>query len=333
MIRCITILGFIISLGLQGLHAQEKLNVISSASMIWDMVNNIAGDHIESGLIVPIGGDPHLHEPTPADARKVAEADLIFINGLTFEGWITELIENSGTTAKVITVTEGINPISSTVYKNAYDPHAWMDVSLSQTYINNILSGLKELDPGNTVHYELNYRRYSKELLDLDQYIMKRIQEIPESKRLLITSHDAFNYYGRRYGIRVEGIIGISTESEAQTSDMLRVVDAIKESGVPAIFVESTINPKLIQQIAIDNNVVIGGSLYADSIGEKTSDGNSYIAMLRSNTNIIVDALAKNIITTSHHSQTNSQISWLAYGLLALGMLLGLLLFIWKMSN
>ncbi len=310
----------------------DKKTVVSSASMIWDMVTNIAGDKVVNKLIVPIGGDPHIYEPSPSDAQKVATADLIFINGLTFEGWVVKLIKNSGTKGKTITVTDGLTPISSSVYDNAYDPHAWMDLSLAQTYITNIKDGLIELDPANKEYYLSNYETYAQKLIDLDKYILNRVQEIPEHKRVLITSHDAFRYYGKRYGIRVEGVIGISTESEAQTSDMIRVVKAIKDSGVPAIFVETTINPKLLQQIAKDNDVAIGGSLYADSIGERGTAGESFYDMMKSNTDLIVDALTKDKINSTKENGTDSSAT-LPYFILAGFLLLGLLLFIFKMNK
>lgn len=312
--------------------AQQKV-VISSASMIWDMVDNIAGDKIENRLIVPIGGDPHTYSPTPKDAQKVASSDLIFINGLTFEGWITELIENSGTQGKTITVTDGLTPIASSQYKNAYDPHAWMDLNRAQTYISNILQGLIEIDPDNKKFYEENYKKYAQELKELDAYISKRILEIPKEKRLIVTSHDAFSYYGQRYGLDVQGIIGISTESEAQTSDIIRISNSIKSSGVPAIFVESTINPKLIKQIATDNGVAIGGSLYADSIGEKGSSGSTYLQMMKSNTDVIVDALSGNHNTATAHTQTGGSGGVKMYLILGGLMLLGLIFFITKMNK
>lgn len=314
------------------LDAQKKPTVVSSASMIWDMVNEIGGDKIKNRLLVPIGGDPHIYEPTPNDAQKVATADLIFINGLTFEGWIEELIDNSGTKGETIIVTKGFNPISSSVYKNAFDPHAWMDVSLGLQYIKNIKDGLIKLDPVNSSYYEARHQSYAQKLQKLDKYIEQRVLEIPAAKRILITSHDAFSYYGRRYGLRVEGIMGISTESEAQTSDMVRVVKAIKESGVPAIFVESTVNPKLIQQIAKDNKIVIGGSLFADSIGDKDSGGNSYYDMLKHNTDVIVDALKADSSELIGTQKTEGS-PFLTYGLIALVMLLGLLLLIRKMNQ
>ncbi len=274
-------------------NIQAQKTVISSVSMIEDMVRNIAGDRVISKMIVPIGGDPHLYEPLPADAKLVASADLVFINGLTFEGWITELILNSGTKASMVTVTEGVNAISSDIYKNSSDPHAWMDVTNGLVYIDNIKKSLIELEPTYAAEFEANYKTYKAKLEELDRYITQRIQEIPAKKRVLITSHDAFKYYGRKYGLQLEAIVGVSTEAQPETSDIIRISKAIKETEVPAIFIESTINPKLIKQIAVDNKVSIGGALYADSIGEKGSSGDSYIKMLKSNTDVIVDALAK----------------------------------------
>lgn len=282
-------ISFFLVLGIT-LSAQ-KPKVVSSASMIWDIAKNIAGDHVEHGLIVPVGGDPHLYEPTPGDAKLVYEADHIFINGLTFEGWILELIANSGTNATTDTVTKGIIPISSSKYKDSYDPHAWMDVKNGMVYARNIKDALVRLVPDKSEIFKSNFEKYINELESLDAYIVDRIAEIPQEKRVLITSHDAFEYYGKRYGLRLEAMMGISTESEAQTSDIIRISKTIKETGVPAIFIESTINPKLIKQVAKDNNVIVGGELFADSIGDKESDGDSYIKMLKHNTDVITEAL------------------------------------------
>jgi ABC-type Zn uptake system ZnuABC Zn-binding protein ZnuA len=225
--------------------------------------------------------------------RLVRSANLILVNGLTFEGWINELIENSGTSASTVVVTEDIEVLTSQQYKNSADPHAWMTAHNGKIYSQNIKNALQKLDPKHATEYEANYQSYITQLEELDQYISQKIKEIPDTKRILVTSHDAFQYYGRRYGIRLEAIMGISTEAEAQTSDIIRVNRVIKESQIPAIFIETTINPKLIQQLAEDNKISIGGKLYADSIGDKDSPGNSYINMLKYNTDTIVEALKK----------------------------------------
>ena len=310
----------------------DRKIVVSSASMIWDMVNNIAGDKVESQLIVPIGSDPHLYDPSPTDAQKVSKADLIFMNGLTFEGWINQLIESSGTKAPTITVTNGLTPISSSEYQDAFDPHAWMDVNKAQTYIKNIYEGLVRILPEEKATFESNYKAYSKKLKELDEYITQQINRVPEEHRILITSHDAFSYYGQRYGLRIEGVMGTSTEAEAQTSDLRRVMSIINTSGVPAIFVESTVNPKLMNQIASDNKVKIGGSLYADSIGKKGSDGDSYYNMMKSNTDVITKALLGSGVAQLNAPSEGSG-NFLMYGIIGAIMLISLLFLIFRMNK
>lgn len=315
---------------LQGL-AQKQLKVVATASMIGDMAKNIGGDAIVVKTIVPIGGDPHIYEPTPADAQLVASADIILKNGLTFEGWLNELIENSGTRAAIITVTTDITPIESVKYKNATDPHAWMDASLGIVYCENIKNALAAADPGNKQMFEFNFGVYKKQLEELDKYIKTQITKIPEQRRILITSHDAFQYYGRRYGIRLESVLGTSTDAEAQTSDMVRLNQVIRENQVPAVFIESTINPKLLEQLARDNKIEIGGKLYADSIGDEQSPAPTYQDMLRYNTDIIVAALIK-APEKQDVTSKNSGTTWALYGLIGLLFLGGLFIFIKKVS-
>lgn len=317
------------------LSAQNKIKVISSASIFDDMVKNIGGSWVEHSAIVPVGGDPHLYEPTPDDAKMIGSADLVLINGLTFEGWINELIDNSGTKARTVLITEGIRPISSLTYKNATDPHAWMDARNGLIYLKNIKDALSEADPGNKGVYEKNYMAYKSKVEKLDQYITEQVESIPAERRVLITSHDAFQYYGKAYGIKLNAIMGISTEADVQTSDLLRVSNSIKESKVPAIFIESTINPKMIQQIAKDNKVAIGGELYADSIGEEGSEGDSYLKMLRHNTDVIVQALRDTEMSVTkvdedEHSGANM---WLIGGVIAAILLLSLLFVIKKVNG
>ena len=311
---------------------QKTFTVVATASMIADMAENISGGLVAVETIVPIGGDPHIYEPTPSDAALVASADLILMNGLTFEGWLKELIDNSGTAAKSILVTRGIDPIQSTVYENASDPHAWMAANNGIIYCENITQALKELDPENAKVYEFNFQLFKQQLEDMDAYIMEEIRKIPANKRVLITSHDAFQYYGRRYGVRLESVLGTSTDADVQTSDIIRLNEVIRATGVPAVFIESTINPKLLNQIARDNNVKIGGKLFADSIGDKDSEAPTYLDMLRHNTDAIVAALSGAINGESaqaHDPEASSSnwIIWLAIGVLFIGA------FVWVLKN
>ncbi|MEZ5058669.1 MAG: zinc ABC transporter substrate-binding protein [Saprospiraceae bacterium] len=327
LIICIGLLFF----ALQA-QTQKPFKVVATASMIADMAENISGGLVDVETIVPIGGDPHIYEPTPSDAALVASADLILMNGLTFEGWLKELIENSGTSAKSILVTEGIAPIQSTQYENASDPHAWMAANNGIVYIDNITKALMELDPENAKSYEFNFKMYKQQLTDMDIYIQKEISKIPEERRVLITSHDAFQYFGRRYGVRLESVLGTSTDADVQTSDIIRLNKVIKESGVPAVFIESTINPKLLNQIAKDNNVKIGGKLFSDSIGDKDSEAPTYLDMLKHNTDAIVAALTGNKDESSLEENLASDESkdwliWLSIGILFIGA------FFWVLKN
>jgi ABC-type Zn uptake system ZnuABC Zn-binding protein ZnuA len=320
---------------LNNIQAKDKLLVVATASMIADMAKNIAGDKAIVECIVPIGGDPHTYTSTPRDVKLVAAADLILKNGLTFEGWLSELIDNSGTKGETILVTNGVKVIESAKYKNSTDPHAWMDATNGYVYIQNIRDALIKIDPTNKAFYESQHDLYRKQLEETHQYIHDLIQTIPAERRILITSHDAFQYYGRQYGIRLEAIMGISTDVDVQTSDMVRLNKVIKESGVPAIFMESTINPKLLQQLAADNNITIGGELYADSIGDEESPAPSYIAMLRHNTEVIAKALKqdtkKQDAPDEQHSKESGS-SWMLWGILAL-LGIGGFLFVIKQVN
>ncbi|HMO39278.1 MAG TPA: zinc ABC transporter substrate-binding protein [Saprospiraceae bacterium] len=313
-------------------QAQPKPLVVATASIFADMAQNIAGDELEIRSIVPIGGDPHIYEPTPGDARLVAGADLILRNGLTFEGWINKLIANSGTKARTVTITEGIAPIQSTQYKNATDPHAWMDASLGLRYLENIKNALVDLYPDGAPVFEFNYEVYRQQLADMDRYIQEQILSIPEQQRILITSHDAFRYYGQRYGIRVEAVLGTSTDAEAQTSDIIRLSRIIQESGVPAIFVETTVNPRLIQQLARDNKIRIGGNLYADSIGDAQSPAPSYLDMLQYNTDAIVAALTLSD-NTEPQKPADSPGTTLIFGIISGVLLLGGFYLVFKKLN
>jgi len=310
----------------------QKPHVVTTVSILADMTQNIGGEHVQTSSIVPVGGDPHIYEPKPSDAQLAAKADLILKNGLTFEGWLTELIENSGTKAKSVLVTAGLDPIASLTYENSADPHAWMDASYGLIYAQNIKDALIELDPEHTEAYQANFDLYAKEIAALHRYIQEQINQIPEQQRVLITSHDAFQYFGRRYGLQLESILGTSTDAEAQTTDVIRLTKVIKSSGVPAVFIESTVNPKMLQQIAKDTGVRIGGKLFSDSIGGPESEAPTYLDMLRYNTDTIVKAL------TSKKEDALDQASgegtpWVWYGVIGVLFLGGFIVMARQMNT
>lgn len=302
----------------------NKPLVLATASIFADMAQEIGGDQIDVQSIVPIGGDPHIYEPVPSDAQRVFNADLILINGLTFEGWINKLVQNSGTQAEIVLITKGIEPIRSQTYKNATDPHAWMDAKKGLQYIQNIYEALSELIPESDSLFKINYERYRSELLQLDEEIKSQISEISKENRVLITSHDAFRYYGQRYGLQLESVLGTSTDADVQTKDIIRITELLSNTSVPSVFIESTINPKLMQQIAKDNGVKIGGKLYADSLGDKDSPASTYLNMLRHNTQTIVKGLKGQRLTTSSDSVSSKANSkYIIVGTIGLLLILG----------
>ncbi len=308
-----------------------KPKVVATASMLQDMAKNIAGDHAEVLCIVPIGGDPHIHEPTSKDAKLVSSADLVLMNGLTFEGWLNKLIANSGTKAKVATITEGVKVIQSDSYANSPDPHAWMDATNGIVYAENIKKALIDLMPDHKADFENNFNKYKKELEETHQYILNQINKIPDDKRIVITSHDAFQYFGKAYGLTLESVMGISTEEDVQTSTMIALGKLIEEKNVPAVFIESTINPKLLKQFAKDKGIHIGGELFADSLGEPETPAGTYTGMLKYNTDVIVGGLTKEKVLAEVKEEATGS-NWLWIGLLGLGAL-GLLFFIIRKMN
>ncbi|MEO1712267.1 MAG: zinc ABC transporter substrate-binding protein [Bacteroidota bacterium] len=301
---------------------QKKL-VLGTASIFSDMAKVIGGDLIEVRSIVPIGGDPHTYQPTPSDVQLVSRADLILQNGLTFEGWLNKLIENSGTQATRTLITEGVTPIASAVYENSADPHAWMDPKNGLIYIENIKNALVTLIPEEAEVFEFNYQLYAQQIQDLDIKIDSMIQGIDPAKRVLITSHDAFQYFGRRYGLELQSILGISTESEAKTSDVIRLGKVIRERQVPAVFIETTVNPKLLKQIAEDNNVRIGGALFSDSIGDEDSEAPTYLDMLAYNARTITAGLTSTPETPSEGIEEEASSSNLILWSVLITILLG----------
>ncbi|MBK9271019.1 MAG: zinc ABC transporter substrate-binding protein [Saprospiraceae bacterium] len=287
----------------------------------------IGGELIELDYIVPIGSDPHLYEPTPSDLGKVTNADLILINGLTFEGWLSKLIKSSGARSKSVLLTEGIIPIQNKEHQNATDPHAWMDVRNAKIYCQNIFRSLSEFDPLHKEEYKFNLDIYLRELDQLHEYITKEIDRIPKDQRILITSHDGFRYFGNAYGLTLEPLQGTSTEGDVQSATMIRINQLIRKSKIQSIFAESTINPKLIQQIRQENKIQIGGKLYADSLGDPKGESGSYIGMMKHNARTIVSGLLLESKMADTGSKNNAKFIYFGIGLFYL-ITLSLLYFI-----
>ncbi len=271
--------------------ASGKKTVVTTTTMLQDLATVIGGEDLQVRGIMKPGGDPHLYKPTPADASMIARSDMVLTNGLKLEGWIDDLVRNAGGKASIKVASKGIEALRDPNKTNYPDPHIWHDPTLWTKAAQNVRDAFIELDPEHAEGYRARTAGYIKDLGTLDAEIKKAVETLPAERRVLITSHDAFQYYAKRYGLKVMAVQGLSTESEAGARDVARIVDAVKANGLPAIFVETSVNPKLIEQISRESGAKIGGTLYSDSLGEPGGPGGTYLDMLRQNTQIITKAL------------------------------------------
>jgi len=268
-----------------------KIRTVSSITIINDVVKNIGGDKIEAVSICAVGLDPHTYKPKPNDPRLISESDLVFINGFALEHWIEEMVRNAGGNKKVVTVTEGLTPMTDEKGYGDPDPHAWFNVQNVKTYAANVEKALSEYDKPNATYYKQNLDTYLKKLDSLDAWIKTEIATIPQEKRVLITSHDAFRYFGKAYGLEVRGLQGISTEAKAQTEDVKKLIDLIKERKLSSVFIETSVNPKLLEEISKETGATVGGTLFSDSVGNEGTPEGTYTGAVTFNVNTIVKAL------------------------------------------
>lgn len=278
------------------------LNVVATTGQLADAISVIAGDNVQLTNLLGPGIDPHTYVATEGDIRTFQEADVIFFNGLRLEAQMDRILEQIGQSGDVTVVGVGdtLDPAALLNWEPEaglpYDPHIWNDARLWTQAVYTIRDTLTKLDPANASLYEANTSAYATQLEELHTYTLEQVERIPQERRVLVTAHDAFGYYGRAYGLSVEAVQGISTQSEASTADIQALVDVILERQVPAIFIESTISPRTIEAVqqgaeAAGQKVVIGGQLYSDALGEPGSNADTYLSMMRYNINTIVGAL------------------------------------------
>jgi manganese/zinc/iron transport system substrate-binding protein len=275
----------------QNKNDSGKIKTISTITIINDIVKNIGGNKVETYSICEVGIDPHTYKAKPNDPKLISESDIVFINGFGLEHWIEEMIRHAGGEKTVVTVTEGLTPMTDEKGYGDPDPHAWFDAENMKTYAKNVAKGLISVDKENEKYYTDNLNNYLLQLDSLNNWIKSRVQELPEKKRVLITSHDAFRYFGRAYGFEVHGLQGISTEAKIQTDDVKKLVDFIKERNLKSVFIETSVNPKLLEQISSETGAKVGGVLYSDSIGNEGTEDGTYIGAVRHNVNAIVNSL------------------------------------------
>ncbi|MEP5612703.1 MAG: zinc ABC transporter substrate-binding protein [Cyclobacteriaceae bacterium] len=276
-----------------------KLNVVATTGMLYDAVLNIGGDKVEAQAIMGPGVDPHLYKATQGDLAKFKQADVIIYNGILLEGKMTEVLGKLGRQKPVSAVAESI-PESMLLpfagYKDAFDPHVWFDVTRWKYVVQEIGNSLSNADSVNASFYKSNTQSYLKKLDSLNLFVQKRIQEIPENRRILVTAHDAFGYFGDAYGMQVEGLQGISTVADFGLKDIANIIDIIISNNIKAIFIETSVSEKSINAVVTGcrekgHDVSIGGYLYSDAMGEFGTIEGTYLGMFEKNVNTIVDAL------------------------------------------
>jgi len=278
-----------------------RLQVVTTIGMIKDMVENVGGPRVAvTGLMGP-GIDPHLYKASEGDVRKLYRADVIFYGGLHLEAKMGEVLEEMGARTRTVAVSNAISRarlLAPAAFQGAYDPHVWFDVALWRMTVVAVENALADIDPAHAAEYRANAARYRARLDTLDAYVRAQALRVPADKRVLITAHDAFNYFGRAYGFDVRGLQGISTASEAGTADVQELARFIAERRIPAVFVESSIPRRTIEAVreavaARRYDVRVGGSLFSDAMGNPGTPEGTYVGMVRHNIDTIVGALLR----------------------------------------
>ena len=283
------LLALAISLGASPLHAQAPLNVVASFSILGDFVKNVGGDRVEVTTLVGPDGDVHVYTPTPSDARKIADAKLLIVNGFGLEGWLSRLLQAAGGKASIVTVTSGIAPLR---LGSDADPHAWQSVANAKKYVANIRDALAAADPPDAEFFRQNAQAYLARLDALDGEVRQAVDQIPESRRKVISTHDAFGYFAARYGIAFIAPIGVSTEAEPSARDIAKIIAQVKAERIPAVFLERIGDPRLMRRISAETGARIGGTLYSDSLSDEKGEAPTYIDMVRHNIRTLTSALA-----------------------------------------
>jgi len=268
------------------------LPVVATFSILADFARNVGGERVAVTSLVGPNGDTHVYQPKPADAKELEAARLILVNGLGLEGWIDRLIKASGSTAPVIVATKGIKPQQMREEgRIEQDPHAWQSIANAKIYVANIRAALIAVDPGGAAVYRANAENYLQKLDALEKEVFAAIAKIPPKHREIITTHDAFGYFGSAYGFRFIAPEGVSTETEASARDVAKIIRQIKAQKIPAVFLENVTDPRLVQGIASESGAKIGGTLYSDALSPPDGPAATYIEMMHNNIQQLTEAL------------------------------------------
>jgi zinc/manganese transport system substrate-binding protein len=292
--------------------ADPPLEVVASFSILGDMVKTVGGDRIQVTTLVGSNGDAHVFEPTPADARAIADAKVVFINGLGLEqGWMPRLIEASGYKGPVVVTSKGIKPLrmeeeedeqgkeEASAHEHGHgkphmvdDPHAWQNLANGKIYVENIVAGLSAADPAGAETYRANGQAYIIEIDKLDAEVRARLATIPQARRKIVTTHDAFQYFGKAYGLELLAPEGVSTEAEASAEDVAKLIRQIRKDRITAVFFENMSDNRLLTQISKETGARIGGTVYSDALSAPDGPAPTYLAMFRHNLQEFTQALA-----------------------------------------
>jgi ABC-type Zn uptake system ZnuABC Zn-binding protein ZnuA len=276
--------------------AQDLPRVLAVETFLADMAQNVAGERLEVESLMPIGLDPHAFQPTPGDVAKIADSQVLVVNGAGFEEWLDETLANAGGERTVIEASAGLQtrtPAAGEILDEAQDPHFWLDPLSAIRYVENIRDGLIEADPEGKAVYTQNAEAYKASLVDLDAWIRGQVEQIPADRRLLVTNHESFGYFADRYGFEVVGTVlpSISTGAAPSAEQMAALIETIRASGARAIFLETGADQRLADQIAQETGVRVITGLYSHSVTEPGGEAPTYIDMMKYNTQMIVDAL------------------------------------------
>ncbi|WP_322515491.1 metal ABC transporter substrate-binding protein [Rhodopseudomonas palustris] len=294
-------------------QADDRIRVVASFSILGDFVRNVGGDRVEVTTLVGPNGDAHVYTPSPTDAKTIADAKLVVVNGLGLEGWLPRLVQSSGGKATIVTATKGVkareadgdddhdhaghdkggHDKSGHAHDHGKtDPHAWQSVRNAGIYVANIRDALIAADPGGADAYRANADAYLGKLDALDRDVRAAVAAIPAARRKVISTHEAFGYFADAYGVTFIAPQGVSTESEASARDVATIIRQIRKDKVPAVFLENISDPRLMQRISAETGAKIGGTLYSDSLTAENGDAPTYIDMVRHNIRTLTSALA-----------------------------------------
>lgn len=294
----IALLGFVVPV-----MANEPLPVVASFSILADMVKQVGGPHVEVTSLVGPNSDAHVFDPTPADAKRLAAAKLVVVNGLGFEGWLNRLVKSSGYKGPVLTASKGVKTIPMAAsdhghshgHKHSHaapDPHAWQSLLNARQYVENIRVALSAAMPAHSADFQSRATDYLKQIDALEKSTQARIAAVPMERRRVITSHDAFGYFARAYKVTFYPLQGLSTASEPSAADVVRIVNEIKKNKVTAIFAENISDPRVLERVAKDTAAKIGGTLYADALSAPGTQADTYLKMFELNVSTIVAGIS-----------------------------------------